>query len=338
MNEQTPAPTSYLGRHTTLSYVIRRREIWRRIPYLRDNEGRAPPFVLAVGDRRRVHTIARRLQRPILLSEAAAKLSSRAIRHTDLPTVPEFGRVAMAVGLISSSVPVLVVETQMGAPATQIIMNEILSDELTSTDYRAGSVKISLPHKVVIRVGTAGGINCEGMPTIRVGDIVNATHSIGATGAVIQSLLRLDFWRPGAIEDFREKWMSLGPDFSITEDGHPRVECSRDVVEALDITGKRLAGDNYHRGGNITKDSLYAELSLDMFLDLCHTQSCRSTEMELSAIAVSARKNSAHFGMVSAIVGVLPGSFAESERAKATAERRSLRVVLEAVKNIASSK
>lgn len=91
----------------------------------------------------------------------------------------------MAIGLTSRSIPVLVVETQMGAPATQIIMKKNLSDKLTSKEYRAGKVRISLPHKVVIRVGTAGGINCPGMSPIRVGDIVNATHSIGATGTVI---------------------------------------------------------------------------------------------------------------------------------------------------------
>jgi len=335
MNEHTPAPSHYLGRHTTLSYVIKRRKIWRRIPYLRDNDGRAPPLILAVGDRRRVYAIARRLHKPVLLSETAAKVSSQTTGSGELSTAPEFGRVAMAVGLVSSSTPVLVVETQMGAPATQIIMNEVLSDELTSADYRVGKEEVSLPNKVVIRVGTAGGINCEAMPTINVGDIVNATHSIGATGAVIQSLLRLDFWRPGAIDDFLEKWLTLGPNFSITEDGHPRVECNADVVEAIDAAGKQVAGRNYHRGGNVTKDSLYAELSLETFLSLCRTQSCRSTEMELSAIGVSARQNNAHFGMISAIVGVLPGSFAESEKAKAAAEGKSLRVALEAIKNLA---
>jgi len=252
----------------------------------------------------------------------------------DLHSVAEFGRVAMAIGLVSGVVPVLVVETQMGAPATQIIMKEVLSDELTSTDYRAGKARISLPQKVVIRVGTAGGINCEEVPTIKVGDVVNATHSIGATGAVIQSLLRLDFWRPGAIEEFRNAWTSLGPDFTITNEGHPRVECSRDVMEALKVAGHRLVRGAYHEGGNVTKDSLYAEQSLDMFLDLCRTQNCRSTEMELSAIAVSARENKADFGMVSAIVGVLPGSFSESERDKSAAEHRALRVALEAVKRL----
>jgi hypothetical protein len=59
--------------------------------------------------------------------------------------------------------------------------------------------------------------------------------------------------------------------------------------------------------------------------------------MELSAIAVSAQERNAHFGMVSAIVGVLPGgSFAESEKLRVLAEQRSLRVALEALKNLAS--
>ena len=334
MNGHDNIHTHYLGRHTTLSYLITRHKIWQRIPYLKNNEGRAPPIVLAAGDRRRVYSIARRLHKPVLLSETATRLSGRAIRDEDL--APESGRVAMAIGLVSPSVPVLVVETQMGAPATQIIMNEVLSDELTCPDYRAGKARINLPHKVVIRVGTAGGINCQGMPLIRVGDIVNATHSIGTTGAVIQSLLRLDFWRSGALEEFRNKWTSLSSDFTITEDGHPRVECSGDVVEALDIAGREFAAANYHKGGNITKDSLYSELSLEIFLNLCRSQGCRSTEMELSAIAVSAHENNVHFGMVSAVVGVLPGSFAESERARAAAEQRSVRVALEAAKNIVS--
>jgi uridine phosphorylase len=245
----------------------------------------------------------------------------------------------MAIGLVSSSVPVLVVETQMGAPATQIIMNEVLSDDLTSTSYRAGKSRIDLPRKIIIRVGTAGGINCDRKTTIEVGDVVNATHSIGATGAVIQSLLRLDFWSPGAIEEFRKQWISLGPDFTITEEGHPRVECSRDVVEALDDVGQRLVREAFHRGGNITKDSLYAELSARAFLDLCRAHNCRTTEMELSAIAVSARQNKTDFGMVSAIVGVLPGaSFTEAGKVTALAEKRSLRVALKAMATLASQR
>jgi uridine phosphorylase len=174
------------------------------------------------------------------------------------------------------------------------------------------------------------------MSTIKVGDIVNASHSIGATGAVIQSLARLDFWRPNAFKEFGEKWRGLGSDFTITAEGHPRVECSDDVVRALESAGRRLFRAAYHRGGNITKDSLYAELSADMFLDLCRTHNCRSTEMELSAIAVAAHENRAHFGMISAIVGLLPGaSFAESERAKTLAEERALRVALETLRNLA---
>ena len=337
MNAHSSDASHYLGRHSTLSYLIDEPRVWTRVPYLRENEGRAPPLILAVGDRRRVYTIARRLAKPILLPETAARLFRRRVSQKDLTSVPELGRVAMAIGLVSPSIPVLVVETQMGAPATQIIMNEVLSDELTNTRYRVGNRRITLPYKIVIRVGTAGGINCDRKPKIELGDIVNATHTIGATGAVIQSLARLDFWNAEALEQFRKRWMELGSEFTITSEGHPRVECSMDVVEALDNAGRRIAAEAYHRGGNMTKDSLYAELNEEVFLDLCRRNDCRSTEMELSAIALSARKNDAHFGMISAIVALVPGaSFAESKKVKILAEQRSLRTALEAMKHLAS--
>jgi uridine phosphorylase len=238
----------------------------------------------------------------------------------------------MVIGTIAS-IPVLVLETQMGSSATQIIMNEILSDKLTSNEYRISGKMISLPNKIVIRIGTAGGINCGGMPPVRLGDVVNATHSIGATGAIMQSLLRLDFWHPGAYEEFRSKWTSLSPNFTITKGNYPRVECSRGVVDAIEFAGSRIAKGAYQKGGNVTKDSLYAELSTDIFLHLCQTENCRTTEMELSAIAVAAQAHETRFGMVSAVVGVLPGSsFVEDEKMKRMAEDKALQVGLEAVK------
>ena len=324
----------FLGRHTALSLVNQKPRVWRRIPYLKDNDGRAPPVVLAVGDRRRVYTIARKLRNPILLPETAAKLSNRKVQAKNLPSTAEFGRIAMVIGTIAS-IPVLVLETQMGSSATQIILNEVLSDKLTSNEYRVGGKKISLPNKVVIRIGTAGGINCGGMPPIQPGDVVNATHSIGATGAIMQSLLQLDFWHPGAYEEFRSKWTSLGPGFTITAGHHPRVECSRDVVDAIELAGSRIAKGPYQKGGNVTKDSLYAELSTDLFLQLCQTENCRTTEMELSTIAVAAHAHQTSFGMVSAVVGVLPdSSFVEDEKMKRMAEDKAVQVGLEAVKHL----
>jgi uridine phosphorylase len=320
----------FLGRHTALSLLKQRPDVWRRIPYLRENDGRAPPIVLAVGDRRRVYAIARTLRKPVFLPEATAKLANPRLR-SEQSSSTYLGRVAMAIGTIAST-PVLVVETQMGSPATQIVLNEILSEQLTSKEYRIKHERISLPHKIVIRIGTAGGINCGSAPLIRVGDVVNATHSVGATGAIIQALSRLDFWHPEVYQKFRSRWNKLGSDFTITRGGHPRVECSRDVIEAIDAAGTRLAKNAYRRGGNVTKDSLYAELSNDIFLDLCRTENCRTTEMELSAIAVAAREHQASFGMVSAIVGVLPGSsFGQSDKMRTVAEERALRVGLEAL-------
>jgi hypothetical protein len=55
--------------------------------------------------------------------------------------------------------------------------------------------------------------------------------------------------------------------------------------------------------------------------------------MELSAIAVAAQAHETRFGMVSAVVGVLPGSsFVEDEKMKRMAEDKALQVGLEAVK------
>ena len=324
----------FLGRHTALSLLNQKPHVWHRIPYLKDNEGRAPPIILAVGDRRRVYTIARKLRNPILLPETAAELSNRKLQIKNFPSAAEFGRVAMAIGTIAS-IPILVIETQMGSSATQIIVNEILSDKLTSNEYRVSGKRISLPNKIVIRIGTAGGINCAGMPLIWPGDVVNATHSIGATGAIMQSMLRLDFWQPEAYREFRSKWTSLSPDFTITTGNHPRVECSRDVVDAIELAGSRIVKGSYQKGGNITKDSLYAEHGTDIFLHLCQTENCRTTEMELSAIAVAAHAHKTSFGMVSAVVGVLPdSSFAEDEKVKRMAEDRALQVGLEAVKRL----
>jgi len=274
------------------------------------------------------------LRNPVLLPESAAKLSNRNVPSKYLSSTVEFGRVAMAIGE-AFSIPVLVVETQMGASATQTVLNEILSDELTANEYKVGSKKIDLRHKIVIRIGTAGGINCEGADPLKVGDVVNATHSIGTTGAVMQSLLGLDFWRPEVYAAFRALWVNLGSDFTYSKSVHPRVECSRDVVEAIEAAGSKLSQGWFHRGGNITKDSLYAERQSDVFLDFCRTENCRTTEMELSAIAVAAREHQAYFGMLTAIVGVLPGSsYAEDEKTKRLGEHRAIQVGLESINGL----
>lgn len=321
----------FLGRHTALSISQQKSRAWRRIRYLRENDGHAPPLVLAVGDRRRVHSIAHRLKNPVLLSETAARLSNPESSPRELLSAVEFGRVAMAIGTYKAA-PILVVETQMGAPAAQIVMNEVLSDLLTSKEYRVGNSRTALRHKVVLRVGTAGAINCEIGPTIKSGDVVNATHSIGATGATMQALSRLDFWSLGAYEEFKREWKSLGSAFTITREGHPRVECSREIVEAIREVGPRIAKNAYHESGNVTKDSLYAERSEGIFLDLCRTENCRTTEMELSTVAVAAHEHEASFGMVSAIVGVLPGSsFAENSATRRRAEDAAVRIGLESL-------
>jgi len=322
----------YLGKHTCLSYIIDRPEVWSKIPYLKENDGRAPPFVIVVGDRRRVGKVAERLSSPVFLDEQAARISSEidSWEHSPL-TKPEYGRIAMALGTFRS-VPLLVAEIQMGSFAAQIILGEILSDNLISREYRVGQEKFDASSKYVIRVGTCGGINSPNREYIREGDIVNSTFAIGVSNAVLQSTIQLDTWRMDDLESLRRTWKSLGPEFSVTQDGHPRVECAPDIVAAINKAADLIGIERCFKGGAVTKDSLYAELSEEMFTDLCLQYDARSTEDALSTIGVVCKKKRAEFGMVAGVIGLIPGSsFVESEPVKSQAEDNAISVALEAM-------
>lgn len=292
-------------------------------------------MVLAVGDRRRVWRMAKLLDRAVFLSETAAKLASGAARGKGHLAVSEMGRVAMVLGEYRS-VPILVVETQMGSTATQIILTEVLSEALTSTRYRLRRRFFEFDRKYVIRVGTCAGINCGSKERVKLGDIINATHSIGAPGADIQYLVRLDSWRTDTLRALTERWPTVGEGFSITSDGHPRIACSQEVVEAIRDAAEELDLRGYHSGGNVTKDSLYSELNESIFLRLCRDHDCRSTDTELTTIGVLATRAKASFGMVSAVVGLIPGgSFAKSESVKERAEAKAMHAGLEAMRLLA---
>jgi uridine phosphorylase len=315
-----------IGRHTVLANVVDEPQIWKRIPYLRDNGGRAPPIILAVGDRRRVYAAAKHLKDPVLVPEMASKL--------DPEQSGIMGRAAMVIGYYDGT-PVLVAESQMGAPAVQIIVNELLNDHITSTTYNTPSGPLKMPQKGVIRVGTAGGINHKPQPTLHVGDLVIATHTLGLTGATAQALGGPDFFHPQLLETFRRNWLKLGKEFSITDDGYPRANCSPAVVKALGEAATRLNA-NFQLCGNLTTDSLYARALIPEQRRLCVTQNCRSAEMELTAIAHVARINHAMFGMVAAVVnmsGERQSWFSPGDRS--AAEDAAVRTALQAASSLA---
>ncbi len=60
-----------LGQHTPIS-LARERDLWKRIPFLKDNEGMLPPYMIVVGDRRRVLSAAMPLADHIMLHKEVA--------------------------------------------------------------------------------------------------------------------------------------------------------------------------------------------------------------------------------------------------------------------------
>ncbi|MFH0884579.1 MAG: hypothetical protein V1861_02620 [Candidatus Micrarchaeota archaeon] len=61
-----------LGQHTPIS-LAREGGLWKRIPFLKDNEGMLPPYMIVVGDRRRVLAGAMPLTDHILLHKEVTK-------------------------------------------------------------------------------------------------------------------------------------------------------------------------------------------------------------------------------------------------------------------------
>jgi len=291
-----------LGRHTAISHLADGR--MGDIPLLAENEGALPPLVIAVGDARRVMGAA-----AVLRLEPAVPIHEVALERGGLRAR---GRVHMLLGLFrhaSRAVPLLVVETQMGMPATEIILREVLAHCRRS--YRVGGETLELDAVHVVRAGTAGGINAPGCPAIAVGDLVVADFCLGWSGTLLQTMGGLDFSAPDAVARFRRHWQELGLEF--TGDGRYPVARSWPPLVAAIAAAAGESGRVCHRGGNLSKDSLYAEVDGEEFVDLCRRYDVRSTEMEQLAIAATAARlgrdgMAVRTALVSAIVGLIPGA------------------------------
>ena len=294
----------YLGKHTCVAHL--KPAHIKKIPYLKDNQGALPPFILAMGDARRLELACQvlKLTNIVRLHQKTEKLIGLTGR----------GRVDVILGTYThkkKSIPLLLVETQMGMPANEIIMREVLAH--ASNKYVFQGKMIVTDGINVIRVGTAGGINASDgqAPTIRVGDMVNAVFSMGWAGTLLESLGGINYASPEVTHRFAERWKKLGFDF--TEDNKfPRAKSASTLVDAVDKAGQELRVTTY-RGGNFSKDSLYAELNDQAFVELREKYNVMSTEMEQMAVAKVAGDFEQHgvrvnAGLVSGVIGVIPGA------------------------------
>jgi uridine phosphorylase len=256
---------SYVGHHTAASCLTETERAG--LPYLSENFGGLPPLVIAVGDRRRVSVAVEEigLEQPVYLH---GLVEGRRI-----------GRVDMAIGAYrweEGQCPILVVETQMGMAASEIVLREILT--YCRTLYHWNGQTLHTNGITVIRVGTAAGINAPGLPPVQVGDIVCCTRGLGWSGTLLQSF----------------------------------APCSPSTIVAIHTAASDLEIP-IRKGGNFSKDSLYSEFDTAAFIQLRKDYGVLTSEMEQMAIlGLSGLYSKAgqvlHAGLISSIVGLIPGA------------------------------
>lgn len=328
-----------LGVHTAVGHLYELGK-WKDVPYLKENGGMLPPFMICVGSRVRVMRAKDilKLREPVFIDDYALKNFGTSA----------YGRVSILVGMAEFggiSFPLSVVETQMGCPATQINLHELLFFSKQGYYNYENRIIRGGDSVYVVRAGTCAGVNdyaSSQQPAIRIGDIVIANFNLGAIGAAIQSHLGiLDFVGRSASSDARvEKLKSLA-DYDVSSDKifatwdkkYLVTRCSLDLVDNLWKVAKA------HRiavavGPNFTKDSLYAEMSEKDFVELRRQYSVISTEMEQLIIDFLAKKFTekgvrVKSGLISAVVGAIPGkSFPTTEKEKNAAKEAEEKILI----------
>jgi len=330
-----------LGNHTALGY-LQESERFKEIPYLKLNDGKAPPWIIAVGDRRRVWKSIPllKLRDAVLIDDEARKRFGE----------DESGRVALVVGIIEREgfrMPICVIETQMGCSGTQINLKE-LTYYSNETGYKLWGKKIQSDGIYIVRAGTCAGVNSRNKSEfqVNIGDLFIATETYGTVGALIQSIIgKIHF--VGDVKEHMQQFMEIMRQHQILDLGYLgenlRTTCSPRLVLQLQHAADRRGLKNY-AGPNFSKESLYAELGEDGFAALRDSYGVISTEMEqmvVDALAGEFRKAgiSVHSGLISAAIGAIPGkSFpvtVEDKRLAKEAEQNALIVAADTLFNIA---
>jgi uridine phosphorylase len=333
-----------LGAHTAVGHLHELNR-WKDIPYLDKNEGMLPPFIINVGSRVRV-----KIAKEILNFENPVFIDEEALGKVGLKA---YGRVSMLLGVMKDDgfrFPLAVVETQMGGPAAEINVKEILYFA-RENGYAIDNAKMESDGVYLIRAGTAGGVNSHSQAEIKlaIGDVVIASESYGSVGTVIQSVLGEPSYTGIKVADKVDEMRTLLSEHRTLFLSHDRknlrTECSDKIVLNLQQAALEL-GFRSFLGANFTKDSLYAEMGEDFFAWLRDNYGVTSTEMEqltIDAVGAEFRKAgiAVYTGLVSAAIGAIPGkSFPETEEEKKRAdkaEENALQVAARALGNIAKS-
>lgn len=337
-----------LGIHTAVGHLQEFGK-WKEIPYLKDNFGRVPPFIISVGSRVRV------LQAPSLLGLRGPSFID--LEAKEKFGLSDFGRVSICIGIAESragSLPIMVAESQMGCPAAQINVKELLY-YADPSGYRFSGCHCPSNGIYIIRAGTCAGVNSfdPEKPQMQIGDIAIADSSIGSIGALIQSYLGTLHFSGSIIKQVQARMEERAETArraamygicaeEALEDLKTRAAVS--LVQVLSENARRM-GIRNSVGPNFTKDSLYAELGEEEFAHLRDAGGVISTEMEQMVLdALAAEFSNAGIpvqsALIAAVIGAIPGkSFPETkeeQEAAAEAEKNAVFLAKETLGEIAA--
>jgi uridine phosphorylase len=303
---------------------------------LEHSKGFLPPYLVVCGDRRRVEHIASFLENATLLRPQVARAGG------------DPSRVEVAVGTYKGT-PIAAIETEMGCPATEIIVREVVSDLASRLSFRQGNFQFQAPHRYVIRLGSAAGINGTQGPPVKPFDAVIATHSVGVSGADIQALTgNLNFFDTRLLSQASATMQKLGYTSSTDKQGQVwhSLAVSPDLRSAMVRASKLLKPPAENKEmqvlelGNFSKDSLYAEANEKSFTELRDLFGVGTSEMELATITRVAAQSKLHnqplsVGQLTLVVGTIPGlSFVHDKPREAASMNFAVELVLESLHQI----
>jgi len=277
---------------------------------LEASKGFLPPYIVVCGDRRRVEHIASFLDNATLLRPQVSRVGG------------DPSRVEVAVGTYKGT-PIAAVETEMGCPATEIIIREVSSDLASKLQFQCGGFNFKAPRRFLIRLGSAVGINGDSATEkVSAFDAVIATHSVGVSGADIQALTgNLNFFDTRLAAQAAPVMQKLGYTAKTDKQGQTwhSLPVSSDVLEAMVRASKLMKAPAENKEmkvlqlGNFSKDSLYAEANEKSFTDLRDSFGVGTSEMELATIIRVAAQSKLHnhpisVGQLSLVIGTIPGA------------------------------
>ncbi|KAL0237347.1 hypothetical protein PCE1_000744 [Barthelona sp. PCE] len=330
--------TEFMGVHTCMPGLIKNWEEYKvhfeQYPLVYANDGHLPPFIVSCGSRTRVAGFSELLDNFCQIDKVLLEAGK------------PIGRVAVAVGTYKGT-PIAVFEHQMGCPATEINFREISSPYVVKhVNYvNVDCTNITTDAVYSIRVGTCGGMNLwenenpEGYRPVDLAHIVVSTHHVGVNGTLIQSATgHLDLMSPTTLEVLKTRLRELGYDMSKPM---PVLYDDNVIVDSF----RAVANEEYtHFLGYFSKDSLYAELEEEAFVDLRRDYDCACSEMEAAMIAYQSlcRRNTelpVVFSAVCAVIGTVPGSsFSDDPATLSLASNRACVTGLDALNHLQINK